>query len=359
MNNKTQLDFHPDAEALSAFAELVLAEGERGQIAAHLAICERCRQVVFLAQEAAPQEELNAVSVGKVGKNRRSWFRNWWLVWAPTAAMAMGAVLAVYLHVRHTETQMEMAKATQEASPLAMTRSGADASNATEVPPAPSAAAGKDGVTPNHARATQGTQIDSPAVSVKGKVATGATEEMASSGSLGAPPPRPGSIDEFKPQPVLTARSSELQSAAVMTQEQASVNDAERSQPESQDRAAAPKAKDASPAVVPGSPAAVGFGAGIKTAKAAALSAPKASALPSGLRATSTVKGTRATVTVDETGNMFVSTDNGVHWENVARQWSGRAVTVRMQTKTPGIYEMVNDQGQSWASPDGLVWTAE
>jgi hypothetical protein len=56
MNVKSQLDLHPDAESLNAFAEQALGERERGEILAHLAGCGRCRQVVFLAQEAAAME---------------------------------------------------------------------------------------------------------------------------------------------------------------------------------------------------------------------------------------------------------------------------------------------------------------
>ena len=137
MNNKTQLDFHPDAETLSAFAERVLANQEHEEISAHLAICEMCRQVVFLAQEAATQEELAALSVGKAGTTRKSWFWNWRFRWAPAAAMAMALMLALYVHLNRTTKEMEMAKATQQASPLrTATGNGADASHPTEVPPA-------------------------------------------------------------------------------------------------------------------------------------------------------------------------------------------------------------------------------
>jgi hypothetical protein len=144
-----------------------------------------------------------------------------------------------------------------------------------------------------------------------------------------------------------------------MTQEQSSVKDAKRSQAGTQEQGYEPKIKGASQALVETFPPAVGFAAGIRTTRAAALNAPKVSALPTGLPTISTVKGARATLAIDETGNVFVSSDYGSHWDSVARQWTGRAVTVRAQAGTPDNYELVNDRGQKWASPDGLVWTAE
>ena len=94
---------HPDAESLNAFAEQALGERERGQIVAHLAECGRCREVVFLAQEAAAERmpELAAVGYGDRGAAvGRPWFRNWWLVWAPTAALGAVVGLAFHVHLR-------------------------------------------------------------------------------------------------------------------------------------------------------------------------------------------------------------------------------------------------------------------
>ena len=46
---------HPDAESLNAFLEQALPAPERAQILGHIASCSRCRQVVFLAQQAAAE----------------------------------------------------------------------------------------------------------------------------------------------------------------------------------------------------------------------------------------------------------------------------------------------------------------
>jgi len=49
---------------------------------------------------------------------------------------------------------------------------------------------------------------------------------------------------------------------------------------------------------------------------------------------------------VDGSGNVFMSRDSGIHWESVARQWSGSAVSMRLQLTTPESYELVNHQAQ-------------
>ena len=80
MNSNSQLEFHPDAESLNAFAEKALPERERGQIVAHLAGCSRCRQVIFLAQQADPEMEA-AVPVAHSTGRSGSWLSGTRLGW--------------------------------------------------------------------------------------------------------------------------------------------------------------------------------------------------------------------------------------------------------------------------------------
>jgi hypothetical protein len=75
------------------------------------------------------------------------------------------------------------------------------------------------------------------------------------------------------------------------------------------------------------------------------------------------------TVAVDAAGGVFLSEDAGGHWGSVAKQWGGRAVSVRLQAKVgssagtadvvAGGFEIVNDQGRVWVSTDGRVWKAK
>jgi hypothetical protein len=361
MNTKTQLDFHPDADTLSAFAERVLAKKEHGEITAHLAICGRCRQVVFLAQEAAIQDEERAsVGVKKVDYPRHWWSRKWVFVWAPAAAMAMAFIPALYLHLKRTESAVEIAKSSQESSPLAMSRGGADATTATQVSPASGVASVATEGAPNRQPAAPITPFDSARRTANGKLVNGETERVPSPPApIGISPKAAGAVDEFKAQPVETAETSDTMRAEVLTQEQASLKATQGSQTETEQQRNESAEKGAQQVSVQASPPPAGFAAGIRTTRALALNAPKASALPTGLPAISTVKGVRLALAVDDSGNVFLSRDSGIHWESVARQWSGRAVTVRLQSTPPECYELVNDQGQKWASPDGLVWTAE
>jgi hypothetical protein len=64
MSERLHPEVHPDPDSLSAFIEGVLPEHERAQCLAHLAECPRCREVVFLAQDALPAPAASHVPVG-------------------------------------------------------------------------------------------------------------------------------------------------------------------------------------------------------------------------------------------------------------------------------------------------------
>ena len=80
---------HPDADSLSAFAERALSQSEQSQILAHLARCDDCRQVFYLAApESAELQKITAVH------SRRSpqFFLRWGTL---AAAVAVCAVLFI------------------------------------------------------------------------------------------------------------------------------------------------------------------------------------------------------------------------------------------------------------------------
>jgi Putative zinc-finger len=117
MNSTSQLDFHPDAESLNAFAEKALPERERGQIVAHLAECGRCRQVIFLARQAAAEMEVEAVPAARAAGRSGSWLSDWRLAFVPAAALATVVGLAFLFQGRHEETRTEMARAVPQSVP--------------------------------------------------------------------------------------------------------------------------------------------------------------------------------------------------------------------------------------------------
>ena len=88
MTASSQHGFHPDAESLSAFSERVLSERERGEVLAHLAVCGRCRQVVALAREAADADDKTAAVPPRKTVAPTAWWKQWRLVWVPTAIVA-------------------------------------------------------------------------------------------------------------------------------------------------------------------------------------------------------------------------------------------------------------------------------
>ena len=115
MNQAIQLDLHPDAESLNAFAEQALPEQERGQILEHLGVCGRCRQVVYLAQEMAVDAvPVARAAVVRAAPRKTSWFGNGWFTWAPAAALAGIVGFAVFIHFRPAGPGSEVAGVTPQ-----------------------------------------------------------------------------------------------------------------------------------------------------------------------------------------------------------------------------------------------------
>jgi len=107
VNSTSQLDLHPDADSLNAFVEQALAMPEREQILAHLAACSRCRQVIFLAQQAAAEAEAPAT---QPTNQPTAWYWNWRLAWVPATALAAALALVITLHPWRTTQMPELAK---------------------------------------------------------------------------------------------------------------------------------------------------------------------------------------------------------------------------------------------------------
>ena len=57
MSDESSRQQHPEADLLAGFAESSLTQTERESVLSHLAICARCRQVVFLAHQVEPAPE--------------------------------------------------------------------------------------------------------------------------------------------------------------------------------------------------------------------------------------------------------------------------------------------------------------
>jgi hypothetical protein len=103
MTATSQHGFHPDAESLSAFSEQALNERERMEVLAHLAVCGRCRQVVALAREAADAGEVTAAARLRKTNAPDSWWKQWRLVWVPTAVVAAFAAASISVYIERSD----------------------------------------------------------------------------------------------------------------------------------------------------------------------------------------------------------------------------------------------------------------
>src|SRR4051812_22182503 len=113
MNPMIQPGTHPDAEVLTALAEQLLSDAERKDVLAHMAVCGRCREVVFFAQKSMGIEEpVRAVAQVSEPTTGGGWFSGWKWSWIPVAALAGVVGFAVVRHVnRASDSETRMAQA--------------------------------------------------------------------------------------------------------------------------------------------------------------------------------------------------------------------------------------------------------
>lgn len=404
MSTMPQNETHPDAEALSAFAEQALGENERGEVLKHLAGCGRCRQIVALAGDVA-DAKFEPARQPVAPRTRRSW-KGWALALSPIAAVGATAAIAIYLHERSLERSAEVAQIERQ--------------RAEEKPPLPPPASPQ---TPAPAAAPDKTPSGAPATNLKKersveepRVPLDETNQPSA-----APPPAPESGllamhdrptepseaeqhkpgDDETPAPDTEHDGARPQQAAVYDSESkrhaeekldrrlfavtapapedkhvSEGSGGESSTPASAEPAADSRAQLQAPAE--GSSRLHGL------SSMANLSArPRVFHLPSERPAVSIASRDRRVLAVDDAGNLFLSEDSGKVWEKVERQWAGSAVAVREHgreadatesAQAPGsagviarpgavshsdtVFELVNDESQVWVSEDGRIWTA-
>jgi hypothetical protein len=397
MSAKSHHEFHPDAESLNAFAEQALGKRERAEMLAHLAACSRCRHVVALACEAAggiaDAEPVKAAN----GHAPRAWWKSWWLISAPVAALAALAALAVYVHVRNSE---------RSADELVLVEPRSEAPNGEAVPapakeapakvpepatPAPEKPAAKPmHVTPSNEshsgpeqKATEATRaLPETGNQPEGRAYSDAEEgperkrssapeaaQRAPEGVHGlafsyeqhAAPPAPVPLppaggDEIRNEEMHEDYKARQPADAVVEQEQA-----EQKQEAAQAKKRAFAARAAAPGLAGGSvPSAtesvsVSPEASLQIQPAPlpeSVAAPEAEIarstanagetihLPNGLEAASIAAAGRRMLAIDNAGALFLSDDRGKNWERVTPQWTGRAVEVRRRGAINGALRL-------------------
>jgi hypothetical protein len=378
VNTTSHLDLHPDVESLNAFAEQAFAATEREQVLMHLAGCSRCRQVVFLAQQAAAEAEAPArVPATRPTAQLKEWFWNWRFAWVPAAALAAALALVVTFHPRHTEPASELAKVEPPSQAVVPA----------PVPQEPIAAA------VSH-KPAQALETNSAAGHAKFGARRRPSQELAAPSA--APPAEPSTFGassgasnaflpssvESAPQTVIATQYQPEPAVAAWQQEQqrssggalpASADAAQVSQKslrrEAYSAHASRQAATSGPRMAQQSQSAPSANFDIATQQQLAGSSASLKAnpprLPSGLTAVSQATAQHLMLEIDLAGTLFLSGDSGQHWEPVARQWTGRAIEVRAKSVLSGspataeIFELKNDAGSTWASTDGKTWTAQ
>ena len=98
---------HPSADLLNGYVEQSLSAAEKAGVMQHLAVCEDCREVVFLASAAA--EEPAVTPVAGPGRSWRGW------KWAVPAAAVLALASSILVERREASTPPRPA-ATQTAN---------------------------------------------------------------------------------------------------------------------------------------------------------------------------------------------------------------------------------------------------
>jgi hypothetical protein len=413
MTATSQHGFHPDAESLSAFAGQALGERERAEVLSHLAVCGRCRHVVALAREAADAGAVKAPAPPRKTIEPTAWWKQWRLVWVPTAIVAAFAAASISVYIEQADRHGPSVKiAERNAAPGAAPASTPPPTEqAQAVPPASPAPASPPAQAAKHphAAAPQSMPAQTPdVVTAQLTPEPGPVDHVEATHEA---PPLPEAYAQQAPAelPAGTAGSSYSQPVAAAWETEQKRAEEQRQAGLDTSRTSHFRAKSAPAAVHGANQSAPPAASETVTVTAAppmvtpsdALAQPaprlgvrsswKPSApgkqihLPSALPVVSSMSTGPFMLAIDNAGTLFLSEDQGDTWERVDTQWTGRAVEVTRQFATnaasqpapaartgtppntpanagvapPVIFELLNDKSQAWVSTDGRTWTSK
>jgi hypothetical protein len=401
---------HPDENLLSAFAENALTSIERENVLEHLSTCARCRDVVFLAQQAfletAEQSEVAPPLPAKAG-----WGWRWSLGVAGVLAVLLIAVpIAVHRHRNQALPGVaeQIAAAAPEPGPA-----GDSVSSVRTAPAEPAAKRAVRRASPAAAMKGNG-EIAGSVADRSGAAVPGAhvTVRAASGGEARAAVTNPQGrfgvaglpSGTYQVQVRAQGFNTLTHDVTVQASERASLDAkldfgaASQTVTVSAGQAplttAAPSAsammvQDAAPSV-PALAATFAIKDGVVQRCIGSECAERI--LPLGARAVSVAASGQTVMALDPDGNVFLSSDQGEHWNQAKSQWEGRAVAVRVSqpafhgaflSRSPEVssatrshvaaagnatatarvgavlFELTNDKGRVWVSYDeGKTWTA-
>jgi hypothetical protein len=385
MSDRIQFAQHPDADQLTAFAEHVLPAHEQQETLAHLAGCADCRRIVFLVQEAVPEEAALLVPVAA----RRPWFSGWNLAWATAAALTIVAFSVHLRNVSHSTVasppvvtaavEQPAQPATIPAEPATLPDAGPPAkAAAAPVRPATLGAVGTakpltvDGI--GQRAANDGLQA--PEKVLAGRSSAEPTAATLHGALGGTPSPSQLNFTTVAPesmvrrqaaaakptgnlvasdQAMLAANVPEVGAAqsgagsASQVGGQATLAQQQQIQPLPAAAPPAPQLSSHPTQMSQNAPQSItqtgmadanSYAAVINATTHSSISSLPAPmpTLPSRLAALSTASNGSRTVAIDSAGTLFFSKDKGQHWRSVVAVWSGR--------------------GGVWTSKDGQSWKA-
>ena len=368
MNPMAQPDLHPDADALNAFVEHALSGAERARIVAHVAGCERCRDIVFLAQSAAGPEFTSAPAPrpDQSPSQGGTWFSHafakWRVALIPAAALASVGAIVLWFQLRPAPARLETAKLAPQT---------ATATPALEQETPPTAPASPDlyaGSVPQSVAPSKSNQAgQTPRRQPKPPIppAVGLTEmnqslvapdSVAAPGQTRAASPihldgHSASLARYAPPEPVSPPSVTTFSAArtaVAPQREEAANKLANAEATTQAQVAPPPAVPPAPpsstsVEVQGdllsspigwpSPVAAQSQPGTELApqptEFALMGLSRRAKLPSGLNSVSSAALLSRLVAVDSAGSVFFSQDGGKRWETVPAQWGGKALVVK------------------------------
>jgi hypothetical protein len=360
--------FHPDAESLSAFSEQALNERERAVVLAHLAVCGRCREVVALASEAADVGEGIAAAPPRKAIAPNAWWKQWRLVWVPTAVVAAFAAASISVYIERADRHAANIKTAEQNPSSSATPAPAPAptEQAMVEPPAAAAPAPPPAHPAKRAHNTQEEPMPAPAqppVTAQMPSESEAPEpgrmNQAEAYRETSPPPHA----EAAPMPpeliagsMRPADSQSNSGAGEEEKKQAELRrqaEVERSQMRNFKAKAAPSAVHGTSVPRAGATQTVAVTAApaletqpAATAELAPMFGIKSSRevnpptkpiqLPSGLMSISIASGRHFLLAIDEMGALFLSEDRGATWEHITTLWTGRAIEVHRQVAASG-----------------------
>jgi hypothetical protein len=394
MSSNFQFEIHPDAEVLNAFAEQALLPEERAEVLAHLGGCSRCREIVFLAAAADCEEEAAAPVAAQPAEPRlagvhgagqrnawlREWFAGWRLAWILACAVTAVVLVALAVHMRRTGEGTEMARVTPAPAVRAEMQTPAPQAQSGKTAAAPHAAAAPAKAKPAEEKA-EGILAARVAALPNKSVPLADNEAFRALGlenDTKASPPAP----QFAVASVGVPGTHQEDASALNQLQERAGNGVSRATNSGFEPSRGMNLRVASvePEAYAPRAASVMKNAAMQEELASVQKSVvrlRAISLPNGEAPASTVGIQPRVLALAGDGTLYLSQNAGLHWQAVAAQWTGKAVTVRLRGESaagrekavekaasvgesaPRVFELVNDKGHLWVSSDGLTWTAE